>query len=143
MIFLLIYQLKRAFLKLYGTPKRANTAVTTFPMHKQNDDLCSNRSTKRTTSELRPTSLSRRTRSTTSSTTATAMTSSVSATTTSAALSFEGIGSALCSRLQRPLVTFDQTACLIAESQCQALQSAQFNALPENNGRVDLVKRRG
>lgn len=58
-------------------------------------------------------------------------------------MSLEGVGSALGASLERALVAFDETAGLVAESESQALQPAELDALAENDGGIYLVESGG
>lgn len=77
--------------------------------------------------------------------TTTTASSAATATTTAsaAALPLKGVGSTLRPCLQCPLVALDKTTRLVAECECQTLQSAELDTLPEDDGTVDLVEGSG
>ena len=113
----MLNQKRRAFLKLYVTPGKAHVAYGTRPNATQhNRNLSPDSSTQRTSRELRTARLPRGPRAAaTAAAPPATLATPVAAAAASATLSLEGVGRALGSRLQSPLVAFDETACLVAE----------------------------
>ena len=67
-------------------------------------------------------------------------TSATTLATATVVLPGEGVGRALCLLLERTLVGLDERAGLVGESEGQALETAELDALPEDDGLGDLVE---
>ena len=72
---------------------------------------------------------------------ATTATTAATASAAAALLPLKGVGGALCALLERLLVGLDETRRLVREAERQRLEAAELDALPEDDGRVDLVER--
>lgn len=94
--------------------------------------LAPDSSSQRTAGELRATSLPLGVATTAATAPAGTLSRPVSATTT--AWPVEGVGCALCAVLQSALVGLDERAGLVGEGEGQGLQTAELDALAEDDG---------
>lgn len=125
-------------------PKQRKRNTATQKLSRWTSYLTANGSSQRSAGELRAAGLAlrvaARARAAAAASTAATTTTSAAATAT---LALEGVGCALCALLERALVGLDESRGLVREGEGQRLETAELDALAEDEVQRDLVQRGG